>query len=269
MKLAATINAWGDTVELLPSCLDHILPLVDHVFVIWSEKSNYGESDRIMVVFAEYCKHERVTFIRCEPDSNKRPYENECFKRNAGLNAARDAGFTHFLSMDSDEFYEAEPFLKDKERFLNENLIGLVCQSQVYFKHPWLTIGLDTTLVTFIHKITPTLKFGMNRLYPFAFDKTIRIDPTRQLNIKSGVQMSDIVMHHMSWVRSDFEKKIRNSTAKGNIEQSTIRQDLMFAKEGHYCNFYGKTLFRATVNFNIPDVQSYQKSLEASDTRQS
>ena len=266
MKLAAVYNSWDDW-EILEHSIKNIRPLVDLVIVVYSKTSNYGE----VSTGPDGSAHQfditniPVFFFRCEPILTLRPEENERMKRNEGLRYAKELQATHFLMMDSDEVYEPEPFLKEKERFLNSDLQGLVCASQVYFKSPRLTIGLDTTRVTFIHKITPNLRFEWNKKFPFAFDKmAIRIDPTRMLNINSGVEWSDIIMHHYSWVRSDFEKKIRNSTARANIERSTIRQDLALAKEGYFCEFYQKTLIRASVDFNIPDVQDFQKPLAAS-----
>lgn len=252
MKLAAIYTIWDDW-DMLELSVKNIKPLVDEVIVICSSKSNYGEVSTLPLNPIE-----GPTYYVWEPMQGVSVIQNETAKRNFGLIKARNKGCTHFLMMDADEFYEHEPFLKEKERFLNPNLKGLVCSSQVYFKSPSLTIGLDTTLVTFIHRLDDNMRFEMNRNYPFAWDKErhIRIDPTRQLNITSGVEWSEIVMHHYSWIRKDFEKKIRNSTARGNIERSSIRQDLALAKEGYFCKFYGKTLIRASVNFNIQDVSN-------------
>lgn len=258
MKLAAIYNVWDDW-DMLQHSVHNISDLVDGVIVIASNTSNYGEVCKSVTIdngndYSGSYGLKYINIILYEPDLKLRPEENERNKRNLGLRVASLEGFTHFLMMDADEFYEHEPFLKEKERFLNPSLNGLVCASQVYFKSPKLTIGLDTTKVTFIHKITPGLRFEFNRNYPFAFDRSaIRIDPTRQLNINNGVEWSNIIMHHYSWVREDYEKKIRNSTARANLERSLIRQDLALAKEGEMCKFYGKTLIRASVDFNIPD----------------
>jgi hypothetical protein len=257
MKLAAIINSWDDY-DLLVPCVENIRPLVEMVIVVISYKSNYGENrtgpDGSI---HEFKPGVPVFFHQINPDLNKRPEENERNKRNFGLSIAKGLGATHFLNMDTDEYYEAEPFLKEKQRMANPNLNGLVCASQVYFKDPMLTIGLDTTLVTFIQKITPEVKFEWNPKMPFAFvDKKIRIDPTRQVNVNKGIEWSNIIMHHYSYVRKDLEKKIRNSTARYNLERSTIRQDFVSAKEGQFCKFYGKTLIRASVDFNIPYVVS-------------
>lgn len=247
MKLCAIYNVWDDW-GLLRESIKHIRPLVDGVIIIGSEKSNYGEVSKI-----PSCWMDHELFIR-EPELHH-PMNCETDKRNYGLKIAREQGYTHFLMLDADEFYNPIDFERAKKEFeVNPDLQGLVCRTQVYFKSPKLTIGLDTTLAPFIHKITPTLKHEFNKRYPFAWEgHNIRIDPTRSLNINSGVEMSDIVMHHYSWVRSDYDKKIRNSTARANLEKSTIREDLVTAKEGYFCKFYGKVLHTVPNYFNLPE----------------
>ena len=141
---------------------------------------------------------------------------------------------------------------------MEPQLSGLVCPTRVYFGSPKLTIGFDGTLVPFIHKMTPNIQHGFNKLYPFAWDKKrIRVDPTRQLNITTWVDYTeDVVCEHYSWCRGDYQKKIRNSTARANLERSTIQNDLLLAKEGYFCEYYQKPLVRATVDFNIPEYGS-------------
>lgn len=246
MKLAAIYNVWHDW-DMLEYSIKHMHNLVDEIIIIGSSISNHGELSEIPKRYKKFVKV-------IEPDHLLNAMQNETMKRNVGLHLAFQGGHTHFLTMDADEFYPPNQFLKEKDRFLFEpDLQGLVCASRVYFKDPELTIGLDTTLVPFIHRLTPGLIHGMNSKYPFAFDKrSIRIDPTRQLNINTGVKWSNIVMDHYSWVRKDIEIKIRNSTARDNIEKSTIRQDFAVAKEGEMCNFYGKRLIRASNVYDLP-----------------
>lgn len=268
MKLCAIYNVWADW-DLLTYSIENIFQQVNGIIVIYSRKSNYGE--------------------QCDPPSNLKfpgnveifqrepihalPLHSETDKRNYGLEVAIKKGYTHFIMLDSDEFYDPEQFLKEKQRFIdNPDLAGLVCASRVYVKSPSLTIGIDTTRVPFIHKITPTLKHEFNRNYPFAWEgKSIRIDPTRSLNINSGVEWSDIVMDHYSWVRSDIDRKIRNSTAKANIERTNIRKNFFHLKEGDVCELYpGKPLVRVQVKYGLPefygssseDLQSIPSSCE-------
>lgn len=247
MRLCAIYNVWADW-DLLEHSIENISPHVDGIIIIASELSNYGEWYPIPVNLLNIELYQPQHLL-------KRPQELETEKRNYGLQKARESGYTHFIMMDADEFYDPVEFRKAKERFhVEKDLKGLVVESQVYFGSPELTIGNDTTLVPFIHELTPTIKHEFNRKYPFAWiDGKIRIDPTRSLNIDSGVKMADCLMHHYSWVRKDYSKKIRNSTARANLERSTIMQDLLHAKEGYYCEFYQKHLVRVPNRFGIPD----------------
>lgn len=250
MKLTAIYNCWHDW-EFLKYSLKNVTPLVDGVIIIGSNRSNHGEISPIPPWVLE-----NSGFFLREPQHNN-PMYSETDKRNYGLLKAKQLGYTHFLTIDSDELYIPENFLKVKERILKEDLAGLVCPTRVYFGSPKLTIGFDGTLVPFIHKLTPNIQHGFNKLYPFAWDKKrIRVDPTRQLNITTGVDYTeDVVCEHYSWCRGDYQKKIRNSTARANLERSTIVNDLLYAKEGYFCQYYQKTLVRASVDFEIPEYE--------------
>lgn len=259
MKLCAIIHCWDDW-YLLNHSYENIRPLVDGVIVIASSKSNYGEESPIphpwnddVALYQYYADDELNVFVR-EPFLHH-PMNCETDKRNYGLKIAREQGYTHFITMDADEFYYHTEFQAAKQMFHEKHdLAGLVVESYVYFKSPTLTIGKDITLVPHIHKLTPTIRHEFNKGYPFAWSgKQIRIDPTRSLNIHSGVEMFECPMHHYSWVRKDFKKKIRNSTAKSNLERSTIVQDLLNAKEGYFCQFYQKPLVRVPNRFGIPE----------------
>lgn len=257
MKLFALFTIWGDP-ELFHHAAESIRPLVDDGIVVYSTISNFGEIAEPPQNFHGFGSW------NFDPDLKKTPRENETDKRNLALKVAREWGATNFIMLDEDEFYQPDEFLKEKKRIEDNNLAGLVCRVKCYFRLPTLTIGYDTTLIPFIHKLTPDLKFEFNRNYPFAWTDTngvpftpgkrIRIDPTRSMNITSGVEWSEITMHHMSWVRKDIKKKIRNSTARQNIEKSTIVSDYINAKAGYFCNFYGKVLEECPNVFGIPEI---------------
>lgn len=247
MRLCAIFHCWSDW-NLLRHSVDNMRRLVDGIIVIGSFYSN----------FKEYCPipsewHNDELFVR-EPKFHL-PLHSETDKRNYGIEVARAQGYTHFITCDADEMYKQEEFLKIKELFLNPDLKGIVCPSIVYFKSPTLSIGRDVTLVPHIHKLTEGLRHEFNRNYPFAWlGRQIRIDPSRSLNINSGVEYTeDIELHHYSYIREDLEKKIRNSTARGNLERSTIREDFANAKPGYFCKFYQKTLTECPNYFNIPE----------------
>lgn len=250
MKLAAIYNAWADGTDFLKKSIDNISPVVDLIIVVYSVKSNYGHYKNWVV---ENHLNKKSYPLRYEPKNLKAAYMMEFEKRNMGLEYARNLGCTHFLMMDCDEFYFQKDIQKEKADIEERGVIGKVCRLQTYFSSPTLTIGLDTTLVPFIHQITRKLKFELDsKTYPFAYDKDgAHIDPTRRLNITEGIEMSDVIMHHYSWVRSDYDLKINNSSARNNLLKSNIKEDLKNAKPGSYCSFYKKNLIKCENFFNL------------------
>src|SRR3989304_7958131 len=258
MKLASIVNVWFDASELLPYCIKNLSDCgVDGIIIIWSEASNHRE------VVKDYLKLEDfwpgvfpiIFIVQREPFLHY-PLHCETDKRNFGIEKARELGYTHFLNCDSDELYKPEEFKKAKERFKNEpDLKGLVCPSEVFFKSPCLTVGRDVTLVPFIHELTPTIKCEFNKSYPHAWIRNqIRIDPSRSFNINSGVEYTeDVTMFHYSYVRKNLEIKIRNSSARANLERSPIREDYANAAPGVFNKFYGKTLQSCENIFNLPE----------------
>ena len=245
MKLCAIYNIW-DGEEIFEHSFENMKPLVDGVIIVWSRLSNNCQN----VGGFDPTKYDAIA-VNHEPSIAKSKQSNERDKRNAGLREAKRQGFTHFLMMDVDEFYDPNEFIQAKQRFKNDDLQGLVCRVKIYFKTPELTIGYDpATFVPFIHKLTPSLHYALNKRYPFAYDQNgPRIDPTRQLNINREVEWSDITMHHYSHVRNDIRVKIENSSA--NLGRSSLLEDWLNAKEGYLVKMYQRTLVSCENQFNI------------------
>lgn len=241
MKIACVYSVWGDCLDLLSKSVQNILPVVDEVIIIASKTSNFGN-----VLDYDFEPIPRVHVYWHEPDLHHSPADNECTKRNFGLDKAREHGMTHYLGADSDELYEISEFMREYTKIrkrigTDDEIDGMVCRLKTYFKEPTLTIGYDHTLVPFIHKLTPYLRYKLDsKKYPFAYDEqgNAHIDPTRRFNLTEGVVMSEITMHHFSWLRKDFNLKIENSTASRNLKKSSIYRDLENAKEGVYNEFY-------------------------------
>ncbi len=250
MRLAAIFIHWGDW-ELLEKAVDSIYPQVDGVIQVFSYKSNIGEDDPISVCA---CCEEGFRRYQFEPDLSKMARENETTKRNYGLEMARRDGYTHFIMLDADEFYlDIE---EAKKEFDDPELNGLVCESITYFKSPTLCFD-DTTRVPFIHKLTPELRFVKNYHYPFSVNEASNpaIDPTRTMNIAEGVKMSKVKMHHMSFIRSDIRKKIRNSAGlRLKTFEAVVLNDYREAQEGYRLAYNGKTLRRVENLFNLPEI---------------
>jgi hypothetical protein len=247
MRITAIFNIWADCLCLLPHAIGNIRPVVDEIIVVYSWKSNRGN-------VVKYDLPKNCILVQCEPETTV-PHINETAKRNAGLEAAKKLGFTHFIMMDSDEFYVQSEFKREKERIEQNNIAGSVCRVKTYFKSPTLTIGFDSTLVPFIHKITPNLKYHLKfASYPYSYDNgQARIDCTRRLNITSGVVLSDITMHHYSYVRKDMSLKLQNSSATFKGKRTEIvMEDLKNAKPGYFLKGYQRKLIECPNTFNLP-----------------
>lgn len=253
LKLAAIFVVWADCEDILQYAVDNIAPVVDGIIVVWSKKSNHGVEINFNIPRGELLPCAYYD-IQCEP-TVQAPQLNELSKRNAGLDAVKKLGYTHFIMMDADEFYLQDEFTAAKEQINREEILGSVCRIKTYFKSPTLTIGYDHTLVPFIHRIRRHLAYKLNfHGYPFAYQRgTPYIDPTRRLNVTGGIKMMDITMHHMSYVRKDMALKLENSSAnfrKGRADG--VYEDLKNAEPGYFCKGYQKTLMECENIFNLP-----------------
>lgn len=252
MKLCSIINAWSDTLELLPYAINNHLEFCDGVVVVWSMTSNHGAVDKRMLEFVATHNYQNVLFHQAEPIKKLKPLFNETRKRNIGLDVARKEGYTHFFLSDADELYLPEKVAQDKKLFEEPQINGLVCRLMVYLGKPTLACE-DHTLVPFIHKLRKETKAGRFQHYPFTYDKKriSHIDPSRRLNETKGIIMSDTIMHHMSYIRTDINMKINNSTANLKNRQALIKRDIERAAPGYVSELYHRPLQEVENYFEI------------------
>lgn len=241
--MCACYCAWGADADLLAKSIANIKPVVDGIIVVYSDWSDAGQ-------FFEFplkdLPKDSVYYVQADPS------HNETSKRNLGIQNALRLGYTHFLIMDCDEFYLQNDVIIDRDYLeAHPQVSGLVARVKVLFGKPTLICD-DHTLVPYIHKLTRKIECGRFKDYPFAYDDNgAHIDPTRRLNITSGVEMTQTIMYHASWIRKDFEMKIANSPAVKNLRKSTIFEDLRNARAGYYCKFYRQTLTECENFFNL------------------
>lgn len=249
-RLCAIFCVWGDSNDLIDYAIDNILPCVDGVIIIYSNTSNFGNYKEFYSSIDDF----KIKPFNWEPNLSYMPHYNETAKRQFGLDKAKELGFTHFIMMDGDEFYHDHEFIQDKKLVYENDLNGIVHKLKVLFKKPTLMCD-DHTLVNGICKLTPSTKTG-NYRQPLAYDAdgNAHIDPCRRLNVTSGFQMSEHYMYHASWIRSDYELKIKNSSARNNLSKSTIYEDLYKADVGVYNEFYRQTLQSCPNYFNLPEL---------------
>lgn len=254
MRLVSIINAWEDTLCLLPKCIENHLQFCDAVIVIWSELSNFGYGSGRMLDWAMLEAHpEKNLFLyEFEPTLNLPALTNETRKRNYGIEQAKSKGFTHFMIADADEFYFPEEMIEEKKRFENPSLNGLVSALRVYIGKPTLWCE-DHTLIPTIHKLQPNTFVGNFPEYPFAYDEQRRahIDPSRRPNFLNGIEFSNTVCQHYSYVRDNMELKINNSSANLRKSKGVILDEVREARPGYLSKLYHRPLKECPNYFDI------------------
>lgn len=218
MKLCAIYNLF-DGEELLEKSMECMQDHVDLFIIVWQDVSNWGEPYNPMEQI-NLAGRPNVMLAKYNPPARafewSRASALERTKRNLGLQLALEAGCTHFLHLDCDEFYA--DFGSAKQQYIESGAEGSVARMYTYFKRPtWRLADFDNYYVPFIHQLKKKTQAGAGR-YPFY------VDPTRGINT-TDVALIQEPMHHMSWVRKDIERKANNSTAKHNIQKSKLLRD--------------------------------------------
>jgi hypothetical protein len=246
MKLAALYNVWdGD--ELLLGSIKQIQDHVDTIVIIYQDVSNFGEQYHPNVEYISECIRVGVKIFvyKYNPVVGGGGF-NERAKRNMAIEIARKAGCTHFFHIDVDEYYEN--FSVIKEAYIQADRSGSVLKLFTYFKEPTLRFeNPDNYYVPFIHQLKPDTTAGSFKQYPFY------VDPTRRVNEIDVIELP-FFMHHFSWVRKDIMRKVRNSTARSNIDKTTLVTDYLSpdTKEGTLVRDYqNMSLVRVPNQFEI------------------
>jgi hypothetical protein len=239
MRLAAIYNVW-DGEELLKGSIDQIKGLVDEIIIVWQDVSNFGE--KYTPEFDEEIQEESI-FIKYHPNLSLSGFNNEKAKRQAGIERAKELGCTHFILLDCDEYYKPEDFKAAKELIEEHDIEGSVVRLITYYKNKnWRLEGMEDYFVPFIHKLQNDTVCGYNN-YPYW------ADPTRTINSKMVHELPQAicVMHHLSWVRNNIERKLNNSSAKVNFSDKIPKfiEEFETAKLGDVVSYYGKRLIEA------------------------
>lgn len=246
MKLAAIYNIY-DGLELLKGSIECVRDFVDIVIVIAQEHSNYGEYDPFVYPYCHYLKDLGLVdhIVKYSPYGNN-PMACETQKRQIGINLAKREGSTHFVCMDADEYY----LPNDMKSVCNERKVsdgGTVLRLQTYYKSP--TLRLETPenyYVPFIHRLHRKTTTGVKNKYPFL------VDPTRRINENNVKIIEGVYMHHFSYIRLDIKKKIKNSTARKNLEKkSWIYEEYDKAVSGSFLKLFERKLIQVDDIFNI------------------
>lgn len=247
MRLCSIISAWD--IDLLQYAIRSVKDHVDLFVIVWQKTSNYGDyyDPYNEIVWIAHKEQIRYITIEYTPNLTLSGGKNETNKRNIGINAAIENKCTHFFFQDCDECYEN--FGEALMLYQFSGVAGSVCRMFTYWGKPSYQLDpIENYFVPFIHELKPNTVAGMQD-YPFY------CDPTRRVNEQNIVELP-IKMHHFSWVRQDIERKVRNSSAKINIQNSSYLKDyydLMAnpSPEGHFLPGIGRKIKIVPNYFNI------------------
>jgi len=215
MRLGVAYNLF-DGEELLEYSIKSIRNNVDFICVVWQKTSYHGES----------CNPKLESFLNglvesglideiylYEPNDENTGGEISSFKRNIGLELCKKNNCNYHMSMDTDEFYTDEQFNFMKKEMIRGNYGTGYCRQIQYYKDAIYQLKCsERNYVTTIEKIMPDTK------YVYKIACAIDVSPERKTNnSKNGLpyrifKRYECEMHHMSFIRKDIAKKVRNSS---------------------------------------------------------
>lgn len=214
MILSVSYNLY-DGEELLEGSISQIRKNVDYISVVYQNISNFGSKRTSLEPFLKDLKSRGMIdeFILFVPNLTKSAHKNELKKRNIGLELAKIAGCTHFMSMDTDEFYIPKDFAEAKNKIIAEDVDASYCNMQTYYKSwDYSIYPPEEYFVSFIFKILENRSFK-------SCEFELLVDPTRNMVSEKYYifDRNEIEMMHGSYIRKNIGAKLNNSSAKKNF----------------------------------------------------
>ena len=247
MKLGACYNVF-DGEELLEASILSIKDNVDYIVIVYQTISNFGQNcdkgllpllDRLvqkglvqeLVHYAPktFSNEEKKTLVssratgtdlggaRAEEIADT--FFNELTKREIGRMACKNSGCTHFMSMDTDEFYLNDQLKSIKELVTERGYEGVLCKMRYFYKYP--TVELiprdELNYVAVLYEIKENMPFKLGSPYPYLIDPTRKVDGLRLLY---ACERDELEMYHYSFVRKNISSKLLNVSNRGNYHQN-------------------------------------------------
>lgn len=221
-KLALTINAF-DASEMLNDLITEIRDQVDWVAAIYQKKS-YWQNPMSREDMHELERLKEVglvdELIEFKPNFLKYSREQECDKRNQGIDLFRSRGYSHILNIDADEFYDKDQFRTAKDLINKEGWPITYCSYVNYYRDfEHYLVYPFRPFVPFIH--STIFNYTYNGPAPGPTDPTRRIN--NPMNIGTYLFPDEVIrMGHGAWVRKDIRKKLVNWSAKDHFPKELI-----------------------------------------------
>ena len=223
-SLALNINAF-DASELIEGILVEIRDQLDVVNAIWQKKSYWGNpmADEDM---EELLRLKRMglidELIEFKGNTLKYSREQECDKRNMGIDLMKKKGISHVISSDADEFYDAEQFRYGKD-LINKKGYGITYCSYVNYYRDFNHY--------LVYPFRPFVPFIHSTFFRYTYQGPAPgpTDPTRRINNPSNLGTyiftdDELRMGHAAWVRRDIRKKLVNWSAKNHFDENLINK---------------------------------------------
>lgn len=249
MKLGASYNVF-DGIELLEASIKSIRYNVDYINVVYQTVSNYGQTIDSIEYLEDLLKRKLIdNLIYYNPTTHKGGGFNETRKRNIGLNDCKINNCTHMMSMDTDECYLNDQLAYAKQMIESNNSDSSACKMKVYYKYPTLQIKkLMDVYVSLIMKIDD--RQFTNAGWP------VTVDPTRKMkaNKLHLFTRNEIEMHHYSYVRTDLNAKLTNSSAVSNYTKHIpllLKQYEQCTEESTIVTMYNNSKLRQSETIKV------------------
>jgi glycosyltransferase involved in cell wall biosynthesis len=209
MKWGVTYNVFDDAHEVFIHSLKSVRPHVDYICVVYQTISNKGEPcEHPTYVKDLQLWHQQGLIDELFFFEPQQGWNNEISKRNIGLRQLKAANCDYVMNMDSDELYIAEEFEFMKKTMIEGDYDGSACQMVTYYKTcEYVLDPPQTYYVPLMLKVKPDKAFGNGF--------NVAVDPTRgwQCEKFRAFSREEIQMHHMSYIRHDIRRKLRNSSS--------------------------------------------------------
>lgn len=261
MKLSISFNFFNGE-EYFYQNVFNMRKVADHISIVYQDISNHGNamSLRAKSILNKIIQNGLADEVSLyTPDFGLSPSENEFKKRKLGERLARNNSCSHFLTMDTDEFYDRKDFNAAKQYILKNDISYSACSSYFYLKKPtYRSLLKDKTNVSFICRLDSNTEFKRAGYFPVD-----NVDPTRRVVNKSGnfklFEEHTLVMHHMNFIREDnFKSKLSNSSNAHKVEfMEELLNQLESWRFGQIFKFPNKgdyEIIEVENKFNLPTI---------------
>lgn len=225
-KLGIAYNVF-DGEELLEASIKSVRAEASYIVVVYQLISNFGQraSENLVPLLTDFKNRQLIDEIYFyeAKDVDKDASYHERQKRDIGLELVKNAGCNYFLSMDTDEFYEAKEIRNAKKYIYEESIECSAVAIIEYIKEPiyMITNGHTwsfgkseeryTLFVPFIMKIKETTKQSHGGQFPCLADSNRILNGDGKFYLFAK---HDVVMHHMSTIRKSLKFKYANSNLR-------------------------------------------------------